>query len=311
MDASTFRTIKYSDLAKLPPDTAKWIVSWETDMGHDGILREHHGREDLATYMNAWNKDRFSHYFDADPALVEASFAVTRKVYQRLEGADVALPSLEAPLPVDHYNAEDYVFQNAYPVPRDKAVKRILDFGAGYGRQVNIWSQKAPDLVYCAIDAIENAYCCQNLYYALGGTLPVHEYMDGPGEFAIGTEPGIYHLPTWRHDLIPDDFFDLVTCVQVLPELQEPLVRLLVEVFRRSLKIGGALYIRDHDLLCLPGHRLDLDRLLPQAGFRLEFRPYLKDFDEIHGIPRMWRKIDPGEPYRKVDPVVKEPIKSR
>jgi len=171
-----------------------------------------------------------------------------------------------------------------------------------------------PDLVYCGVEAIENGYCCQNLYYKAASLLRVSDYIEDPERFRITAAPGIYHLPTWRCDLLPSDFFDLIIAVQVLPELKDRLALHLLELFKRCLKVGGALYIRDHDLRFLPAshtHTLDLHELLPSFGFQLEFRPYVYDLEEIHGVPRLWRKTDPSKPFRPIDPNFPGELKTR
>jgi SAM-dependent methyltransferase len=143
---------------------------------------------------------------------------------------------------VDEYNAVDFLLQILYPVPERMRPKRVLDFGAGYGRQMNLWSG-VHDLSYVAVDAIELPYTLQSFYLSQFD-LPVYEYVNG-WRGNVGGKPGIYHLPTWRIDLLPDAFFDLVICTQVLQEIPATMVQRSIQTFRRCLKTGGALYIRD------------------------------------------------------------------
>jgi SAM-dependent methyltransferase len=207
---------------------------------------------------------------------------------------------------IDEYNASDYLFQNLYPIPERMKISRILDFGPGFGRQVNLWSQLNPALVYVGLEGIELPYCIQNYYYSQFN-LPLHEYLDDPDKFTVAMEPGIYHLPTWQSDLLPPNFFDLVICVQVLQEIPEELVHHIIEVFARVLKPGGALYIRDHGMQTPRVHTVDMDSVLGQHEFVLEFRPYVVDTQhsrleghdfapDVHGIPRIWRKRDSRYP---------------
>ena len=143
------------------------------------------------------------------------------------------------------------------------------------------------------MDAILKSYCLQHLYYS-HLNLPLYDYIVDTKNFKMTTDKkGIYHLPTWRADLLPDSFFDAVICVQVLPEINEKLVLHMASVFRRILKPGGMLYIRDHDQKWKPTHNMDLNMYLQKNGFVLEFRPHIKDGVDIQGIPRIWRKTDP------------------
>lgn len=190
-------------------------------------------------------------------------------------------------------NAQDYVLANFYPMQEDDGPYRVLDFGAGYGRQVNLWSQKRDNLVFCAMDAIPKSYCLQHVYYN-SAELPLHDYAVDPDNFKVdGDVPGIYHLTTWRCDLIPDNFFDQIMVVQVLQELNGQLASYMIEQFHRMLKPTGRLYIRDHDQAWRPTHRLNLNKVLEDAGFVLEFRPHIVDRKDLHGIPRFWRKQNP------------------
>ena len=124
----------------------------------------------------------------------------------------------------------------------------------------------------------------------------------GPGREPMAFDmPGIYHLPTWRMDLLPAGHFDLIIAVQVMPELGEALALHLFDSFATWLNPEGALYIRNHDLACLRGNRLDSEALPPARGFHRELRPLLADKVDLHGIPRLWRKRDPAVCYQPVD----------
>lgn len=297
MEAEDFRRLKEYDLTRLGLRKAEWLIRWE--WAHQ--YQVYNGPEDLLRWFE-WLKP-YSHYLPLESVrpLAQLSEKKNRDILRSMTGVREYIYQY-----VDEYNATDYLFQKLYPMPQRMQIKRILDFGAGFGRQVNLWSQCCEDLVYVGMDAIELTYCLQACYYG-HFHLPLQEYIHCADDFAIEGSPGIYHLPTWRTDLLPDDFFDMVICVQVLPEINETLVRHMINVFRRCLKPGGALYIRDHDLAWQQGHHLNLDELLPEQGFYLEFRPYVVDSHaslyrahdfppDVHGIPRIWRKQNPLYP---------------
>lgn len=289
-----------ADLERLPAGQMDAYAGWFGGMEHKGVGRSYAGLSGLIAYMDTVNKAAFPLPFDADPAMVADSFATTRRVYESLSsyGLEVDIP--DTPMEVDRHTAGDFMFQNIYPeTPRTK-VRRILDFGPGVGRQLNIWSRRVPDLCYVGMEAIENSYICQSEYFTRASDLPVTDYVNDPERFEITETAGIYHLPTWRLDKLPWNFFDLVIFSQVLPELGAELIVELLKTLPRILKPGAQLYIRDHDLSWLPGHRYDLDAELPKLGFHLEFRPYFIDRKEIHGIPRVWRRTDPRINYRPV-----------
>ncbi|MCD4781587.1 MAG: class I SAM-dependent methyltransferase [Candidatus Omnitrophica bacterium] len=190
------------------------------------------------------------------------------------------------------YDAQDYMFQNLYPVPERYRIKRILDFGAGHGRQANIWMQKHEDITYVGMDAIPLSYCLQHFYYN-HMSCSFYDYVISPEKITHPFGKGIYHIPTWRADLLPDSFFDMVICVHVLQELNSKLVNHMIKVFKRILKPGGAIYIQDAEHW-RSRHQLNIEKILLKSGFVLEFKPHIKIGEDFHGIPRIWRKIDPA-----------------
>jgi hypothetical protein len=83
----------------------------------------------------------------------------------------------------------------------------------------------------------------------------------------------------------------MVCCVQVLKELPRRLVVHVLQEFARILRPGGSIYIRDALLHHHP-NMLPIDDLLLAQGFLPEFTPRVRDRVQIHGVPRIWRKID-------------------
>ena len=121
-----------------------------------------------------------------------------------------------------------------------------------------------------------------------------YDYVVNPENFVINSESkGIYHLPSWRFDLIPDNYFDKILAVQVLPEVNDRLIRdFLCGEFYRVLKPNGLLYLRDHKQSWQPVHELDTDLLFERKGFTKEFEARLVDELDIHGIPRVFRRAN-------------------
>ena len=190
------------------------------------------------------------------------------------------------------YNAQDYWFLTKLPHPKRMTPKRVLDFGAGHGRQANLWfSCRNEARNFIAVDAVPTPYLTQRLYYkALG--LRVNDIMDVDNDagFQLSEKPRtVNHLPSWRLDLIPDNSVDLIICVQVLKELSRIMLLYAVQQFARILKVEGALYIRDH----IGFHNVNLvdqDKLLAALGLVNEWAPRYVDAKDIHGVPRIWRK---------------------
>ena len=293
-----FREVYERDEAKY---IKKWIASWsyqdkkqtkyEGDLPQD--FYEFGGPGDFFNWFNWQIAEKRPDYF-TDPRLEkwqELSRNFDQKIFSKY---DLKFPEREVyDRVIGRNNAQDYYLTHLYPVPDRYKIKRILDFGAGFGRQANLWTRLNDDLTMVSMDAIPKSYCLQHFYYSQSD-YPLNEYALDPDGFKIDMEKkGIYHVPTWRTDLLPDNSFDMILCVQVLPELGGRLVRHMIEVFHRILKPGGALYLRDNGEAWKPGHKMVLGSYLPEHGFDLEFKAHVINKGDILGMPRIWRKKDP------------------
>jgi SAM-dependent methyltransferase len=277
-----------------------WLVKWDyqvkrkkrkvaIEKGEPENFFIYNGPNDLAEWFN-WLKEPSPDYLgnDSIDPLIKLSFSNDKKVIENLD-LKVNLGIYRGN--IGTRNAHDFLFPNLYPNPSRFKIKNILDFGAGYGRQANLWTSKLDSYTFVGMDAVPKSYCLQNTYYkALGRK--VIDYVE-ENNFKINFEENcIYHLPTWRYDLLPSNSFDLVMCVQVLPELNSTLVKKMIGEFHRILKPGAMLYLNDHGEKWKPGGRLNIDQHILESGFVLEFKPHVIDDVDIHGIPRIFRKIN-------------------
>lgn len=231
-------------------------------------------------------------YFDAKAinTLIDFSHTNDARIFSQL-GLHTEDSNLQA---IARYNAQDFLFQRAYPVPKHQQVKTLLDFGAGHGRQANLAFHPDSHVQHMiTMDAIPASYLTQRLYYKELG-IGYTDYMDNADtlNFDTPSQP-ITHLPSWRGDLVPDNSVDMACAVQVLRELSKPMLKRTLDMFRRVIKPGGALYIRDH-IGFHNVNNIDLDGLLKGYGFCLEWHPHITDRVDSHGVPRIWRKADPA-----------------
>ena len=277
-----------------------WLVSWDYQKqlkkrkyAYDNLLNDFFtfsGKEDLPRWMNWFEKD-YPDYTQSTEVekLVRISLENEKKIFQKLE-----IPFSEENYlkRIGLHNAHDFFLPQSYPIATRYKIKNVLDFGAGYGRQSNLWQGNRKEGMYVAVDAIESSYCLQNLYYH-SITDNVIDYIEDPDTFIFDKNyNGIIHIPTWRFDLIPDNSIDLVMCVQVLPELNSKLIRFAIAQFKRVLKPGGMLYIRDHAYTWKPAGQIDVEKHLVQQGFSLEFKAHIINDRDLHGVPRIWRNAD-------------------
>ena len=97
----------------------------------------------------------------------------------------------------------------------------------------------------------------------------------------------LFHLPTWKLDLIPDNSLDLIICVQVLNEIDEKTVRYVVNQFKRMAKKDCVLYVRDSEGAHEPALNIRVGRLLLEEGFEVVYR-YQGLQTDLEGTPRVW-----------------------
>ena len=278
----------------------KWIISWDyqtkrnkRNQKYNNDLPEdffnYKGKEDILKWMK-WALPVYPDYVGSEYLQKHIDFSLEndKRIINEL-GLEYDFSNYH--LNIGLNNAHDFFIPQMYPVPEKNKIKNVLDFGAGYGRQANLWSSRT-DSIYAAMDAIPNSYCTQNLYLKNLGK-PFYDYIENPTDFSFNNDKkGIYHLPTWRYDLIPDNSFDLVICIQVLPELGSKLVKTMLTQFNRILKPGGMLYLRDNAYSWKPAGKINVENFLLENNFVLEFKAHVVDMVDIVGIPRLWRKID-------------------
>lgn len=274
--------------------TKTWIVSWNYQKimsrrkvkYNSAVISNFFGfkgASELTQWMN-WFLAYYPDYIQNDA--IRALVAKSRTTDERLlkqQGLDYVWTMCDNRIGIN--NAHDFMLPQVYPVPKRNRNKAVPDSGAGYGRQANLWHDQP--VAYIGMDWIINSYCLQNIYYKTL-TDNVTDYIDNPAAFRFDAgKPGIYHLPMWHLNLIPDNSLDLVMCVQVLPELGPRLVRYLVKQFERILKPGGAWYIRDHAYAWKPTGNFDLEAYLPENGFTLEYKAHIINDKDNHGVPRI------------------------
>lgn len=196
---------------------------------------------------------------------------------------------LKEPYPLqtnlDKRNAAEYMFQTRRAQPNT-----FLDFGAGWCRSAILPNALNKSMTYVAVDGIEGSYILQNEVLNVLGN--VRDYILEGEKFSIFESPegkNFFHLPTWRMDLLPDNFFSIIVCIHVLQELEPQLVMHTLEIFRKIISKTGILYIQDCEDW-KPVHNLNIDSLLEKNGW-LNIGHY--KFGESHSIThsvRLWER---------------------
>lgn len=287
-----------------------WIVRWDYQDKRrkrkvkydDGLPKDFYsyaGARDLENWINWIISAEKPNYLKQSEIEDNArrSWGFDKKIFEK---AGFKVDERKYISNVGTYNAQDYFFTNLLPSPTESKPVKILDFGAGFGRQINLLHQSGHEIIYVGMDAIPKPYCLQHFYYSETGML-CQEYLLNRSDFNLeNAGTGIHHLPTWRWDLLPDNYFDRIYLVQVMQELNPNLVKELIKTMDRVMKPGGALYIRDDSAHFRPVHRLNTRELLSKWGFILEYEHHALHGVELHGIPRIWRKKRPEVEKSKI-----------
>jgi len=163
----------------------------------------------------------------------------------------------------------------------------VVDFGPGAGRLSAQWTVQGA--TYIGVEGIPETYCIQKQFYSLVYDKFV-DYLDKPDLKIKPDSKILYHIPSWRQELIPDKSVDLVSTVQVLGELRPEMLNFTVDQFARIIKPGGFLYIRDHGKRHNP-NKMNIPETVAARGFELLFEPDYTDLEDVHGIPKLWKRI--------------------
>ena len=299
-----FRRQRDDDIRQLGQDVAEWLTTAQRG-ATPGLTvpwaphgREYVGFGETFCRVLSWHKIHKLRNFNP------LGWHVNREEVERLKDGfqrfiaealgDSDMPSSSATWlrdydvsPVSEYTAIDQRFETVTGGP----TRVVLDFGSGIGRQALIWRYERTATALISVDAIESLYILQNELYTRVWGDSVSDYFTEPQRCRSAAEelaPGtIIHIPTWRLAWIPAERVDLVVCVQVLQELPETTLRYVLGQFRRVIRPGGLLYIRDNEFWT-PEHRVRVGRELLRTGWHLAFRYPGNEGTDIEGVPRLW-----------------------
>jgi SAM-dependent methyltransferase len=146
---------------------------------------------------------------------------------------------------------------------------RILDYGAGSGRQcVSAFLYNA-NSIYTAVDSTLAAYTLQNLNFSvMDSMLPQASFVDlldfetagMPFPDISKAQPGTrVHVPAWfEADPLPERFFDVVLACHVHNELSGSDFRRLINAVLKSMADDGIFYVRSELGVPFPKNYFDV-----------------------------------------------------
>lgn len=293
---------KYRSVVKELSQDKEEKLGWVPDMAHLGLTKEYDGLECIKRYMDLWHLDEDMNkaFFKLDEELIEKSHKFHQKILQLIFESDQISEYVSSGTG-DFVNSLDYqlITETTKDTRKDK-IEKIMDFGAGYGREANLFTQHPDCKEYTIVEAIEDSYVVQSAYMKMAAdkilnNYVFHESLLGDLNFTSDTKK-LNHLLTFDMDLIPDEYFDLIICSNVLNEITEDAFVYVIKQIERTLKKGGILYIKDHRLGDQCGHQYYDYDVLESLNFALEYRPFVEDFKDIWTVPRIYRKYGDNKP---------------
>jgi SAM-dependent methyltransferase len=299
LDKKIYNLIKEKDFSSISPLELRpffWGSLEVYDKEIQKRLSKYESKYDLLHWMSHWTeKKRLISPFKGNKIYEEIkkkSSISHINVFEYLFSKEIVNKKLHNGY--DIYNAIDGYLINKHC----KGVSTTLDFGSGYGRLGCILGQKNSKMTYISVDCIERSYLLQNLFLSLFAPKRFYEYFDfrfENKEFKILKGNNIYHLPTWKMEIIKNNSVDLITAVFVLNEINQFALNHFINQARRVLKKGGYIYIKDHlyqtgEKSHKGAHKNNTEVELKKAGFDIIFQGNYKDDQEIFGIPRILKK---------------------
>ena len=302
LDLNTYRFVQEHDFLLLPAlELRKY--EWASLEVYTDLVRSrlshYRSKYDLLGWFKFWTED----WRLVSPFAGKDNYEQLKETSSQCH--DKALKRIFSSYKDSKYIHQGYDIWNALDLyiifEQQLDIGNILDFGAGYGRLGLVLGQNARVKNYLAIDSVELSYMLQNLTLSISFPEKFYEYIEYEFErkafiIDLHNQSGIYHLPTWKWDLVPDSTLDLIIAVFVLPEINEFALKEFIQQSSRTLKVGGHIYIRDH--LYTTGknnhkgaHQLNTEDLLKNCGFQVSYQSGLVDNKDIYGIPRIYQYL--------------------
>jgi SAM-dependent methyltransferase len=301
LDLSTYRAIRDNDFTLIPALDLR-SFSWGSTQVYDEMvkdrMRHYCSKYDLLHWLKFWTERQqlvspfkgISAYEEIKAMSADRHASILKRIFSTYKETDN-----DAHNGYDIWNAIDahIIFEHC------EKIDNILDFGSGYSRLGLVFGGHERVRNYIAIDCIELSYMLQNLALSYFAPEKFFEYIEFAFErkdFTLQLNSGkhIYHLPTWKWDLIPSNSVDLVCAVFVLPEINTFAFNDFIEQISRTIRPNGYLYLRDHlyhtgENNHLGGHQYDTEKVLLDKSFKKIYQGEYKDNVEIYGSPRIYQ----------------------
>ncbi len=250
IDRNLFQQSREAARRKLPSDEAKHSFGYHIDYRQDW---DNVTPEQLAGYLSIHRTHtRFDSEIVEDLGLVRPGEREWAERYlQVIENVAKQLS------PNGHredvrYDINETIFDWRTILKFAKLPARILDYGAGCGRQGVSAFLRDPTCVYVAVDSTLAGYTAQNLVLKelatmAGAVGPLYEFLERKRVPCISNALAgdIYHVPAWElKENLPSRYFDVMIASHVHNELSGPDFMRMIDAVDKGLANDGIFYVR-------------------------------------------------------------------
>jgi SAM-dependent methyltransferase len=255
IDPTVFRVSREVARAKLDPAVAGESFGYYIDIPNDW---ESYRSPDQLVSLLGIHQTHESFYPEIvnDLGLLTAAERVWAKRYLRFIDGVAGLLTTNTTRPRLQFDLAETLFDWRTILKFTELPARVLDYGAGCGRQCISTFLHNPDSIYTAIDSTLAAYTVQNLVLslmdAMGAPVRSVDFLDLE-TIAIAERPSIaaapagsrFHIPAWfEAEPLPERFFDVILACYVHNELSRSDFLRLIAAVEKSLADDGIFYVR-------------------------------------------------------------------
>ena len=268
IDPTVFKASREAARAKLDPDVARESFGYFIDIANE--WETYRSPEEMINYMgiHKTHEAQFTEIAMDLGACAEDEVEWAKRFiefYNRL----ARIVSTTGYRPEFQFDLAETAFDWRMVRKYIELPARILDFGAGSGRQCVSSFLHNPNNIYTAIDATLAAYTLQNLVFSfMDAMLPEANFTDLLDLEAAGLPyPDIskanagerFHVPAWfEADPLPARFYDVIMACHVHNELSGSDFMRLINAVTKGLADDGFFYVRSELGVPFPKNYFDV-----------------------------------------------------
>lgn len=254
IDPLVFRTCREQARDLLPPDVAANSFGYYIDIPDD--WESYHSPEELTAFLGIHRTH--AHLFNEirnDLGRLAPAEMDWGKRYVQIINAVERLLTTTGKRPDLKHDLAETIFDWRTILKFATLPAKVLDYGAGCGRQGISAFLHHPACIYTAVDSILSAYTVQNLALSYLDTMVDQpsfvDFLDyqitgEPFPDIVKARPGDrFHVPAWLfEELVPQRFYDVIIAAHVHGELSRQDFFRLIHAIDTGLADNGLVYVR-------------------------------------------------------------------